>query len=539
MPAGVRRRLLAACLAAALAGWLVPVTPAGAFPLEVVPADNWAYKTLYRLAAWGLAPLWAASARPLTRMELAEMVAWGLERLAAERTSGAGPDRPAPGRSPDTPRPRSALEDLESLVLAFADELALLGYRVINPPMGPSASTVTGWGLKFERAVVARLKAGTPRWTDRWTERAEGSFLQLEARAVLGLGPALAAGTEIRRGLLWGEDRFGGVPRAYVSGETMGVRAQAGRDSLWWGPGARGAFLLSDNTGPLEAVRLTANWGTLRLTRIVAPVDYQVGRVLYGMRYDWLPRDNLRLGFGETVVGTGGLYAPYVFNPIPVLNYAFSLWNRSRGQGLDDNYSFTVDFDWRVRPGVLAYGEVLFDDIVFGALGIGKPNPYPHRIGGLLGAQISNPFGLARSDLRFEHSRVSNWTYTTSRNLNDYVRDGRSLGHWCAPDCELWSVELTRRLAAETSASVAYELVRKGEGRLGQFWLDPDDARDKHYMWGVIETTHALRLGYSWMQRGGLSQAVSLTWSAISNAGHVSGQNRHDWYFWWEARHEF
>lgn len=519
VPSGVRRRLLAACLTAALAGWLIPVTPAGAFPLEVVPADHWTYKTLYRLAAWGLAPLWAASARPLTRMELAEMVAWGLERLAAERTSGTRPGQPAS---------RSALEDLETLVLTFADELALLGYRVVDPPMGPSARAVTGWGVRLERAVVARVEAGEP----HWMERAEGSSLRLQVRGVLGFGPSLAAGTEILKGLTWGDDPTAGLRRLYMSGDVMGALLQAGRDYLWWGPGSRGAFLLSDNAGPFDFVRASVTWNRLRYTKIVASLDHQ-DQFLYGIRMDWLARDNLRVGLGETVVGRGGAYFPYVLNPIPLLTNGLQLWVRQRGMGHNDNYNVALDFDWAMRPGALLYGEVYVDDITM------RGNPFPSRLGGTLGLFLDDPLGDGRTSLRLEHTRVSNWVYTTTDRSNDYVRDGRTLGHWCAPDCELWSVSTTRRLHTGASIELGFDLVRKGEGRLGGTWTDPDDAWWRIYLSGIVETTHALRLGYSWMPRGGLSQAISLTWSAVSNAGHVSTQNRQDWFLKWEARHEF
>lgn len=509
----------------------MPVTPAGAFPLEVVPADHWAYKTLYRLAAWGLAPLWAASARPLTRMELARMVAWGLERLASERaavSASATASGSAPGTTQGLSHPRSALVDLETLVLEFADELALLGYRVLDPPMGPSARAVTGWGVRLERAVVARGEAGEP----HWMERAEDSSLRLQVRGVLGFGPSLLAGTEILKGLTWGDDPTAGLRRLYLSGDVMGASMQAGRDYLWWGPGWRGAFLLSDNAGPFDFVRASVTWNRLRYTKIVASLDHQ-GQFLYGIRLDWLALDNLRVGLGETVVGRGGVYFPYVLNPIPLLTNGLQLWVRQRGMGYNDNYNIAMDFDWAVRPGALLYGEVYVDDITM------RGNPFPSRLGGTLGLFLGDPLGDGRTSLRLEHARVSNWVYTTTDRSNDYVRNGRTLGHWCAPDCELWSAELTRRLTPEASASVAYELVRKGEGRLGQTWSGPDDARERLYMWGVIETTHALRLGYSWMPRGGLSQAVNLTWSAVSNAGHVSGQNRQDWFLKWEARYEF
>lgn len=422
-------------LAAALAETLALAPAAAAHPLEVVRSDHWAYKALYRMAARDLVPLWAASARPLTRMELARMVATALDRVPARR------DRMT----------REDLEVLEALVLEFADEMPLNGYAIVNPPRPPSAQALTGWGLRVDRAAAARVEAGQP-W---WIARPEGSSLRLEVRATLGLGASLAVGTDVRKGLTWGDDPSDGLQRLYVVGESRGATLQVGRDALWWGPGWRGAYLLSDYSGPFDAARLSFTWNRLRFTKIVAPACHE-GRVLYGMRYDWLARDGLRVGLSETVLGGGSLYSPYVFNPIPGLNYALSLWDRGRRQGQDDNFNVGIDFDWRIRPGIVAYGEILFDDIAFGTvLGFGRPDPHPHRLGGLVGLYVANPFGIGWTELRLEHSRVRNWVYTTRGNRNDYARGGRPLGHWCAPDCELWSAVVIHRLAGGASTEVA------------------------------------------------------------------------------------
>jgi len=361
-------------------------------------------------------------------------------------------------------------------------------------------------------------------------ERAEGSSLRLQVQGTLGFGPTLAAGADILKGLTWGDDPTAGVRRAYLSAESMGLLGQAGRDYLWWGPGWRGAFLLSDNAGPLDFVRASITWDRLRYTKIVASLDHQ-GQYLYGIRLDWLARDNLRMGLGETVVARGGLYFPYMANPFPLLSNGIQLWVRWRGMGYDDNYNIALDFDWAPRPGALFYGELYVDDVTM------HGNPFPSRLGGTLGLFLSDPFRDGRTTVRFEHARTSNWVYTTVDRSNDYVRGGRTLGHWCAPDCELYSANIAHRLGAGASVEIGFDLVRKGEGRLGDTWADPDDAWRRIFLFGVVETTHALRLAYTWTRV--LSQSVSLTLSSTSNAGHIIGQNRQDWFLKWEARYEF
>ncbi len=506
-------------LAAALLGWLFPAAPAAAHPLEVVPSDHRAYQTLYRLASWGLAPLWAASARPLSRIELAGMVAWGLERLAEERKRGIN-------------RPTSALEELEGLVLEFADELNLLGYRVIDPPMAPSARSITGWGVRFDRALVARVEAGTlPRG-----ERSRGSGVYLEGRGTMGFGPGLVVGAEAKLGFRWGEDPWNGLRRVYLGGPVMPERpgnalVQLGRDSLWWGPGHRGAFMLSDNAGPMEFLRASVTRGNLRFEKIAGLVGD--GLTLHAIRVDWLARDNLRIGAGETVIEQKGVWWPYLLSPFPGVSSALGPWLRGKNMGVDNNYNISLDFDWRIRPGLIAYGELFVDDLTYYPI-----YPLPNRGGALVGLFMPGAFG-GRADLRFEHSRVNNWTYATSDGKTNYVRGGRSLGHWCAPDCELWSVAAVARTGSDARLEVGYDLVRKGEGKLGEFWSDGSEAWQKLYLWGVIETTNVARLTYGWGRTNGLDQSLTVGYASVTNVGHVAGQSRGDWFLRWEARYGF
>src|SRR6267143_2456180 len=113
MASAWRRLVMASCAV----GALLAASPALAHPLEIVPSDDRIYQDRARLTALGLTPMWETTARPLTRLEIARLVARALDRLAG--------------------RPRMApadLEPLERLVLTFSDELPLAGYQVVEPP---------------------------------------------------------------------------------------------------------------------------------------------------------------------------------------------------------------------------------------------------------------------------------------------------------------------------------------------------------------------------------------------------------------------
>src|SRR2546425_7529491 len=226
------------CIAAVLVGSM----SAEAHPLDLVPFDDTSYADLYRLAADGLAPLWASTVRPLTRREVARVVAQSLDHLVADRAAFS----------------RDNLITLEQLVLQFADELALLGYRVVEPPQGPSAQAVTGWGAQLARAVVWRAESGTPPSSDgfripapgsrRWASDA-GSWFRLEVSGTAGLGPLLMVGARLEHAVLPGPVTIG-IDRLYASAGGDTLLAQAGRERHRGGAGARGGFFLSDNARP-------------------------------------------------------------------------------------------------------------------------------------------------------------------------------------------------------------------------------------------------------------------------------------------------
>jgi hypothetical protein len=405
------------------------------------------------------------------------MVAEALER-AGRGGVGAGPVG------------QTLRADLDALSDEFAGELRLLAAQRASQalPAGESAGIAAGV------AGHARAVGGTvPRFL-----RYEGSGLDMS--------------------------------RYSLSGRAGDLAVQVGRDAVWWGPGFRGAFLLSDNAGPLDSLSLSLTSGRFRVVKLIAPLA-DPERYLYGLRLDWQARNDLRIGFGEILVGPGGPSALYALNIVPGVAYAISHHLRA---AYNDNYSFSLDFDWRVRAGTVVYGELYVDDLV-----ISDPyRHFPDRIAGTLGVYLADPFGDGRTGLRFEHSRATNWIYATSNPATQPVRSGRAVGHWCAPDCELWSVSLIHRLAPRASVVVGYDLIRKGEGRLGETWTNPDDAWARYYLSGVVETTHVLRAAASWWI-GDLRTVLTVGRSAASNAAHVSGATRQDWFVLWEASYGF
>jgi hypothetical protein len=497
-------------MASCAAGALLTASPALAHPLEIVPSDDRIYQDLARLTVQGLLPMWATSARPLTRLEVARLVAGALDRLGG---------RP--------PLASAELEPLERLVLMFSDELPLVGYQVVEPPQGFSAKAITGWGFWVKRAAVGRVESGVAPWFETQT----GSAFRFEITGTMGFGPTLAVSTRVQEPIA-PQFTLPVVDRIYLSTKSATLGSQVGTMTHWWGPGARGAFLLSDNAGALESIRFSAEWPRLHVVKLLAPISVTSQRYLYAMRTDWLATDTLRLGFSEAMVASGDAYLPYVFSPVPLLNLVVGQSVRQQ-QGFPDSYNAAMDFDWRIGGGTILYGEVYADKLASGG------SPFPSTGGATAGLYLGPVLGDPRNDLRLEHSRATNWIYATPGGTNNYVRMGKAIGHWCAPDCEQYSAELSRRLDARATLRTGLDLVRKGAGQLGQTWANPTDAWTNLYLSGVIETTQAWHLRYSWDPRTDFRYDMGVTWSFVSNAGHVTGATQQNVFLWWEGRYEW
>jgi len=470
-----RRRVGTIGFVVGLLGLVVP--PGLSHPYSYVPLDHWAYPAIRRFVALGLVPPHLAAAKPLMRDEIARIVILAMNAAGSARLSAA--DR--------------------ALLAALAEEFVDEAQR---------------------------------------SRSAERPRLRVVADGGMGSAPTLTTPTALRPG--WsvaGEfgGRFGllavdgsvGIPdpvlrRASVSSALGPVRLQVGREALWWGPGARGALLVSDSAGPLDLFKLTWETSRIRFTKFIASLD-QPGRYLAGTRVDWWAMPWLRLGLSETAVAfPSSVFWYHLVNPIPaILTDLLGMWERQAAFGANDNFLVAVDFDVMIRPGILLYGETMSDDIQSAqpALeGISLFPPRPSRWGFQVGLYLVDPFTTAGTDLRLEYSRIYNWTYGHGLPDRRYQFRGRSLGHWLGPDADDLAVIVSRRATSRDLLQVWAALTRHGEGRIDRGPADDADAWRNRFLSGVVEVRYSL--GASWNRWAGPA-----AWGITAEAAYVRNRN--------------
>ena len=465
---------------AAFSRWCISLTlililqaPAWAVPgssLDYIPPDHWSYRAFFRLASLGLLPLSTGLARPITRLEG--------ERLFHEAMLNLRGANPLVVRLVE--------EDLRQLAAEFSTDAPF------EAVVGGAASS----------GVSPRLAADRPSGASSVSLKyALTSKLLVYGRAVAG-GPREAPGAEL-----------------YGSFKLGSVLGQLGRTSLWWGPSFRGSLLLSDNAGPLPALRFTTELPRGLLTKIIVPLErssISPSRpiFLFGTRLDWLPIPRLRIGLSEVVLTDVGPLTPYhLLNPLPVLLGHVASFDLHEALGQLHNTLVAVEGDWIVRPGIRLYATLLIDDL---------PLWFPGALGFQGGIYLADPFKTGRTDLRVEYSAVTNRTYSYGNQL-DYTYMGRSLGHWLGPDGDDLYVELNHRLDSVRILQLSYAYTRKGQGYIGQMWASLEDLRRDWFLSGVVESRHTLGLKLVQFYSPALAARYRIELSSVTNRGNVFG----------------
>jgi Capsule assembly protein Wzi/PAP2 superfamily len=237
---------------------------------------------------------------------------------------------------------------------------------------------------------------------------------------------------------------------AYAAVNVSNWQISAGRQSLLWGPGPGGSLIWSDNSEPLDMVRVV-NSEPERLSgflKYLGPItlDSFFGRLsggyyiphpfIYGNKITLRPLPNLEIGYSRTVTigGHGG-------DPLTPGNFIDSFFGRQSNGTSDDSVpgDSHADFDWtfnvpRTRNYLVFYGEWYADDDTFAPAA-------PTRSAFRPGIYITHFPRLPKLDLHLEASntatgQIGHGTPTTG-DLNywnfvyrdGYTNDGVLIGN--------------------------------------------------------------------------------------------------------------
>jgi hypothetical protein len=247
--------------------------------------------------------------------------------------------------------------------------------------------------------------------------------------------------------------------KGYAKLTIFNVELQAGRDSLWWGPGYHGALLMSNNAHPFDMIKLSNPEPILLpwLFSYLGPVQFNLifsqlnderkgqelaNPFLYGMRLGLKPHPYLELGASHLVLFGGPGRRNLSLSEINQI--LFGNTDRDR-QKTESNQEFAVDMALTlprlkkyifVADGIKLYGEIGAED-----------NGYPPTSRAwLAGLAIFKPFGLDKAALRGEYATTVLGPYNSPDSWYRHGAypmryEGRIFGHHMGTEAEDYFVE--------------------------------------------------------------------------------------------------
>jgi hypothetical protein len=470
LPRRASRVTIASLAVLSLLGWYVSQTHAvdrtnvplrnwGGFAIHW----NWTYDALKRLALAGLTDRVVLNTKPMSRLEMARIVAQAIHKITADE-GGVFADR------------RDLEDTLYRLLEEFQPELAALGVEAALQEGKPPGF----FNLKPMDKLQLRTgyaKRGTLIDNNQGDSLKEGvnGRLATFSRGQVGDFFSATLNPELR------VDERGGAEARVLEGfgkfSLWHVEAGGGRESQWWGPGFHGSMLFSNNARPFDLIKVSAAEPFILpwIFKYLGPIEptFLIGQLeenrdfpqtkLSGMRVNFTPASFLELGFGRAVQFNGkGRPSMGVGDYLRVL---FGPGSDDQNSPVNSNSLFAVDFSLRL-PNVSRYLPLFRDLEIYGELGWDdtccEDIYVPLRPGGLIGLYSPNLFGSAQTEVRLEYAATSRIQFNNFIYTSGYSYKGRPMAHFIGTRAQDFYVRVGRWFGPDLLIGLEFDRARIG-----------------------------------------------------------------------------
>jgi hypothetical protein len=469
--------------------------------LETIPLDSWVYQAVDELHCQGFFRSLHTEVRPYTRGQIASML------LEINQHQNGGPSKLTD----------SQLWLLGKLNQEFRYELQ----ELLEKSRGETPPPRT---IRYAASPVGYLTVA----------EGDSSYSRLQLRFEIGLqfGDRFvlkdravednkAQKERTYRGRKWRSGLTGVVDQSYANINLRYVYLLLGRDHLRWGPGRDDVLLLSDQIPPFDMIKAEAEFGAFKLISFATVLDrisYAEGhlpanRYLSGHRVDMNLPFGVEMGFSEVVLygGENRLMEPHYLNPL--LPYYGEQYDYSE----DDNILWSIDLTLSTFRNKEMYCEFMIDDFQ------SDFSSEPHQIGYQIGLNYADPFGLSRSYLNLEYTKIRNWVYGQVEPWNLYTYYGQCIGSVLGPDADRMALRLLYHLSYDVDLALSGELKRKGEGRIIAFPF-PVVPYPKKFPSGVVEQTSLFQMDFSYQPGASLKLDLFARYDRIRNLDNQAGK---------------
>lgn len=477
--------------------------------LENIPLDSWVYSTLDELYSQGLFPQLHGNVKPYTRGEIASYILeinqkqkkqeleltssqlWLLEKLNQEF--------------------RFEIEELYQEKQQNQENRHILKYGTYPVFFG----NITGNDSSYGR-LQAKFDAA----------------LEFDKRFVLKDRVIIDTRAEKERrywGRKWKKDLTGVFDEAYAQVDLKYFYLLLGRDHLRWGPGKEDVLLLSDLIPPFDMLKLEGKLGSLKFIYFTTVLDQiwvepsETSLGFFAKRYFSGHRINLKLKFGlemgisEVVVygGQNRNLEPYYLNPF--LPYYGEQYN----QDVDDNplWAFDLALTWFKNKEF--YAEILVDDFQYDF------KSEPQQTGFQIGFDGAQLFGLKKSYMNIEYTKINNWVYGQNKPWNIYTYHGFGMGSILGPDADRLFLKFLYHLNQDIEVSFSEDYKRKGEGRI-ETPQRPAVPHSKKFPSGIVEYSNQIRFETSYQPSSNFKLDLAWGYKRIKNFQNASGKKVDD-----------
>ena len=428
-----------------------------------VPIDSWVYPALERLAALGYIRSALSGLRPWTRSECARLVQEAAESI----------DPLAPGTLPNTLRALNTefspeIEGQETAPRGEIEQIYTRNGYVAGDPLADDyhfAKTFTNdYGRPFGRGFNNVTGLSARSIVGPLTFYVRGEYQHAGPLPALN-GAAQAAVAAVDLTPTSPSERVNSVDRfrfldSYLSFTFHNNVVSFGKQTLWWGPGADGPFLASNNAEPLPMLRISRAspfvlpwifglmgptrfelfWGQLGGQQFVRIIDSAAHAqvvaaplhphpAIQGVKLSFKPTKNLEFGFGVTTIFSGPGF-PLTLHSL-LRSYSPSNANPGFGNDPGDRRS-AFDFSYRIpgfRKWLTLYSDSFTEDEF-------SPISFPRKSSFRAGLYMPQLPKLPNVDLRVEgiYTDIPNLgapgvEYFNTHYLSGYTNYGQIIGN--------------------------------------------------------------------------------------------------------------
>jgi hypothetical protein len=484
-----------------------------------VPLDSWVYPVIDRLAALGLVHSNFDSERPFTRLECARITAEAAENAASKEVSidinsmvdslQAEFSRESEVWAGNSDNRSAELESVYTRVTEISGPVLRDGYHFgqtlyndYGRPYGRGFNEITGFSSRATSGPLVFYFRGEYQHAPgnpNYTPAQKSSIIPLDS------------GSPVVDNRFAAADRFQPLD-AYIGVNFGNNQLSLGQQSLWWGPGTGGAFMLTNNAEPVKMVRLSRttplqlpgpmSWlGPMRYEVFVGQLDgyhfvFNHGQLfgphlgtqpfIQGQRFSFKPTPNFEFGFTRTGLfgGTG-----YPLTTAYFLRATFSGNNPFPGEDTDPGDRRTgFDMTYRI-PGFRDWLSFYLDEFAEDEF---TPLLIPRRSAMHPGIYLAKIPKIPKTDLRVEgvytdipSFRGPGFFYHNFAFRDGFTNNADLLGSWIGREGRGLYATSTIWLSARNSLQLGYRGATADQEFIG----------GGHYQDGSLRASFALRSG--------------------------------------------